>query len=103
MFPPSSVLSLSEDQFKALSMAEEQVKSSQMTSQLDSLKALVRAVIQAGDDALAKGDAAGARKYFTSVEQCGTALDSTNNLKLAQLVGQAFEKRAQSELAKIGH
>ena len=54
------------------------------------------------DDAVAKGDTTQARKCFTTVQQCGEALDSTNCPRLAQFVGQAFKKSAQSELAKIG-
>lgn len=102
LFPTNSVLSLSEDQFDALSGSEAQAKSGQMMSQLDLLKQVAAAVVQAGQDAAAKGDTAQARKYFTSLEQCGAALDGTNCLKLVQLVGQGFEKRAKAESAKLG-
>ncbi len=102
LFAPDSALSLSEDQFNAFSDAENKVKSAELLSQLDSLKQLARAVIQTGDDAAAKGDTAQARKCFTSLEQCGAALNTTNDSRLVQLVGQAFQKRAKSELAKIG-
>lgn len=102
LFPAGSVLNLSEDQFKALSVTEEQAKSSEMTSQLGSLKQLAAAVVQAGEAAAAKGDTTQARKYFTALQQCGVALDSSNCLKLVQLVGQGFEKRAQAELTKLG-
>jgi hypothetical protein len=102
LFASDSALSLSENQLDALPLAELQAKSGEVVSQLDSLKGLARAVIQAGDDAVAKGDTTQARKCFTAVQQCGEALDSTNCLRLAQFVGQALKKRAQSELAKIG-
>lgn len=101
LFPAGSVLSLSEDQFKALSVTEEQAKSSEMTSQLGSLKQLAVAIVQAGEVAAAQGDTTQARKYFTALQQCGAALDSPNCLKLVQLVGQGFEKRAQAELGKL--
>jgi len=101
LFAPDSVLSLSEGQFNAFSDAENQVKSAELISQLDSLKQLARAVVQTGNDAAAKGDTAHARKCFTSLEQCGAALDSSS-LRLVKLVGQAFQKLAKSELAKIG-
>ncbi len=48
------------------------------------------------------GVAAEARKYFTSLKQCGAALDSPDSLTLAQLVGQGLKKRADMELAKLG-
>jgi hypothetical protein len=102
LFATNSALSLNEDQFNAFSDAENQTKSAKLLSQLDSLKQLARAVIQTGDDAADKGDTAQARKCFTSLEQCGAALNTTNSSRFVQLVGQAFQKRAKSELAKIG-
>jgi hypothetical protein len=101
LFAANSTLSLTEDQFKALSDAERQAKSADMMSQLDSVKKLAAAVAQAGRDASAKGDPAQARKYFTSLKQCGTALDSPDCLSLVQLVGKAFKRMADTELAKI--
>jgi hypothetical protein len=101
LFASDSTLSLSEDQFKALSDAERQAKSGEMMSQLDSLKKLAAAVAQAGRDAASKGDTAQARKQFTSLRQCGTALDSPDCLSLVQLVGKAFKKTGDTELAKI--
>lgn len=102
LFPSSSTLSLKEEQFKALSNADRQAKSGEMMSQLDSLKHLAAAVTQAGRDAASKGDAAQARKYFTSVKRCGTALDSPDCLSIAQLVGQALKNMADTELGKLG-
>jgi hypothetical protein len=102
LFASDSALSLSENQLDALPLAELQAKSGEVVTQLDSLKGLAGAVIQAGDDAVAKGDTTQARKCFTALQQCGEALDSTNCPRLAQFVGQALKKRAQSELAKIG-
>ena len=101
LFAASSTLSLTEDQFKALSNPERQAKSAEMMSQLDSVKKLAAAVAQAGRDAASKGDTAQARKHFTSLKQCGTALDSPDCLSLVQLVGKAFKKMADTELAKI--
>jgi len=101
LFASGSTLSLSEDQFKALSDADRQAKSSEMLRQISSLKQLAAAVAQAGRDAASKGDAAQARKSFTSLKQCGMALDSPDNLLIVQLVGQAFKKMADTELAKV--
>jgi hypothetical protein len=102
LFAANSTLSLSEDQFKALSNADRQAQSGEMMSQLDSLKKLAAAVAQAGRDAASKGDGAQARKYFTSLKQCGTALDHADRLRMVQLVGQALKKMADAELAKVG-
>jgi predicted small lipoprotein YifL len=102
LFAAGSILNLSESQFKALSDAEREAKSKDMFSQLDSLKQLARAVVQSGHDAVSKGNTAQARKCFTSLKQCGTALESPDCLLLVQLVGKAFVKMSDTELAKIG-
>lgn len=102
LFAPGSGLSLSEDQFKRLSATERQAASVELQSQLDTLKQLTAAVAQAGRDAAAKGDKAQAQKYFTSLQQCGTALQSPDCLILVQLVGKAVKKVGDSELAKVG-
>ena len=72
----------------------------EMMSQLDSVKKLAAAVAQAGRDAASKGDTAQARKYFTSLKQCGTALDSPDCLSLVQLVGKAFKKMARYRIGE---
>jgi len=102
LFPPNSPLSLSEDQFKALSNGERQSKSAEMMPQVDSLKRLAAAVAQAGREAASKGDTVLARKHFNSLKQCGAALNSPDGLRLVQLVGQGLQKLADAELAKIG-
>jgi major membrane immunogen (membrane-anchored lipoprotein) len=95
LFASGSTLSLSEGQFKALSNNDRQAKSSEMESQLHSLKELAAAVAQTGRDAASKGDAAQARKCVTSLKQCGTALDSPDSLLIVQLVGKADEEEAK--------
>jgi len=102
LFAADSPLSLSEKQFVALSDADRQVKSATMMPQLDSIKQLAAAVIQTGTDAAAKGDTAQARKCFTALKQCGTALSGPDSLAMVQLVGKALTKKADAELAKIG-
>ena len=101
-FAVGSALSLSEAQFKALSDADRQAKSTEMTTQLGLLKQLAAAVAQAGLDAASNGDASQARKDFTSLKQFGAALESSDSLLLVQLVGKGIEKRGDTELAKIG-
>ena len=104
LFAPDSTLSLSEEEFQALSNTDRQARSREMMSQLDVFKKLAAAVAQAGRDAASKGDAAQARKYFTSLKRCGMALDQPGclRLRLLQLVGQALGKMADAELAKVG-
>jgi len=102
LFAADSPLNLSEDQFKALSAADQQAKSSELTKQLASMKQLALAVAQAGRDAVTKGDTTVAQKYFASLKQCGTALSGPDYSALVQLVGKAFIKMADAESAKIG-
>jgi hypothetical protein len=104
LFAPGSTLSLSEEEFQALSNADRQARSGEMMSELGVFKKLAAAVADAGRDAASKGDTAQARKYFTSLKQCGVALDQPGclRLRIVQLVGQALEKTADSELARLG-
>ena len=102
LFASDSTLSLSEDQFKGLSAAERESRSTELTSQVEAFRKLASAVADAGRDAAAKGDTALARKYFTSLQQCGTALQSSNCLAIIQLVGKAIKRTGDTELAKIG-
>jgi hypothetical protein len=102
LFAAGSSLNLSESQFKALSDTEREAKSKDMMAQIASLKQMAQAVMQAGEDAAAKGDTTQARKCFTSIKQCGTALESPDCMLLVQLVGKAFEQMGISRLAKIG-
>ena len=102
LFAADSPLNLSESQFMALSVAEREAKSKDMLAQISSLKQMAQAVVQAGHDAVSKGDAAQARKCFTSLKQCGTVLESPDCMQLVQQVGKAFEKMSDTELTKIG-
>ena len=102
LFVADSPLNLSENQFKALSVADQQARSNEMLKQIASLKQLAAAVAQAGRDAVAKGDTALAQKYIASLKQCGTALSGPDYTALLQLVGKAFNTMADTESAKIG-
>jgi major membrane immunogen (membrane-anchored lipoprotein) len=102
LFASGSTLNLSEDQFKSLSDAERQMKSSELSAQFNSLRELTAVVLQAGHDAASKGDTAQARKCFTSLKQCGTVLGGSDHLQLVQLFGQSLKQKAEAELAKIG-
>ena len=104
LFAPGSALSLSEEEYRALSSSDRQARSGEMIAQLDLLKKLAAAVAQAGRDAAANGDTAQAREYFTSLRRCGVVLDQPGclRLRMVQLVGEALEKMADAELAKLG-
>ena len=101
LFETGSTLSLNEEQFMALPEAERKARSEEMLSQLRLLKQLGSAVAQAGRDAASKGDTVQARKYFTSLKEFGTALNSPDCMRIVQLVGQAIQKMGDTELAKI--
>jgi hypothetical protein len=101
-FAAGSALGLSEDQFKSLSEADRQARSTEMMPQLDSFKQLAAAVAQAGREAAAKGDKDQARKCFAAVKDSGTALDRPDCLSIVQLVGKSLKKMADAELAKNG-
>ncbi|MEY2409241.1 MAG: hypothetical protein QOF48_1911 [Verrucomicrobiota bacterium] len=102
LFAPESVLGLSEPQFVALRSSDRQVKTDELFVQLDALKRLASEVAQAGRDAAAGGDMAAAQKHFWALKQFGTNLDTTNNLRVVQLVGQAMTRIADAEMGKVG-
>jgi hypothetical protein len=100
LFPAGSVLNLTETQFASLPAGDRDVKAQETLTQLSALKELAAAVDKAGLDALARKDNSQARKYFTSLKQCGEACNAGDSLKMLQLVGQALTKRADAGLAK---
>jgi hypothetical protein len=102
LFAAGSILSLSESDYVALSDSARQNTSAEMIGRLNSLKQMAAAVSQGGRDAAAKGDTAEVRKYFTSLKDCGTALAGPQSLSLVQIVGRAFEKMGDSDLAGVG-
>ena len=82
LFPGSSPLSWSEEQFKQLPASDRDAKFQQINSETGTLKQLTAAVVQAGLDAAARNDKAQARKHFTSLQQFGEVLDSPDSLGL---------------------
>jgi hypothetical protein len=101
LFARGSVMSLSEEQFKKLPAAQRDAKAAEVQAQLAALRKLAGAVTQAGRDAAAKQDLDGARKYFTALQQCGQALDAQDAMLIVKLVGQALQKMAVAEQAKL--
>jgi hypothetical protein len=102
LFASGSILSLSEDQLRALSAADRKAKADEMLPQLLTFRDLAEAVEQAGKDAASKGDIAQARKYFVSLKQCGTALDSPDYTFMLRQVGQAIQGLSDKDLAQTG-
>ena len=102
LFAPGSTLSLSEGQFMLLPSSERNLKANDAIKQVGDLKQLAQAVVQAGRDAAEKKDSAQARKYFTSVKQCGEALDGPDSLLLVGQIGKFMKRTAGEELAKLG-
>lgn len=101
LFAPGSLLALSEDQFKQLSAGERQSKSAEIVSAAGELKQLAAAVADRARQAAANKDLPQTRKLFSSVKQCGEALDGPQSLTIVRLVGQAFKKMADTELSKL--
>ena len=101
LFAPDSPLALSEEQFKQLPAGELQAKSVEIMSRNGELKQLASAVAERGREAAAKKDVAQARKLFSSVKQCGEALDSPQSLAIVRLVAQALKKMADTELSRL--
>ncbi len=102
-FPPGMTLSMTEAQFAALSDADRQLRFGELTAQLDLVKHLAASVSQAGRDAAAKGDSEQAKKFLTSLQNCGAALDTPERLKLVRMVGKTMKEMGSNELAKIAH
>ena len=102
LFDSSSPLGWSEDRFHALPPEDRAAAAQQIGDQLGTLKRLLAAVTNAGRDAEAKSDVATARQCFTSLKQCGAALDRPEFSDLVKLVGQKVEKNADAELTKLG-
>jgi hypothetical protein len=102
LFDSNSPLSWSENKFRALPPDDRASAAQQISDQLGTLKRLLAAVTQTGRDAAAKQDISTARQCFTSLKQCGAALDSPESSDIVKLVGQKVEKNADAELAKLG-
>jgi hypothetical protein len=105
LFSSNSILNLSEDQFRAkatgLDPNRSQALGTNMFAELNAFRKVTAAVTQAGTNAAALKDFPAARRHFVAVQRCGEALDSTNSLKIVQMVGSAIKKRAEKELQKL--
>jgi hypothetical protein len=102
LFTPGSPLNLSEKQFGSLPAADRGTKAQEISTELGVLKHLLAAVTKAGLDAAAKQDVSTVRKDFTSLKQCGEALDRPDSLAIVKLVGHKLKENAEVELAKLG-
>jgi hypothetical protein len=101
LFAADSPLNLSEDQFVSLSQSERSSKTGELLSQVPRLKELYREVVKAGRNAVAKGDAAEARRDFIALKRCGEALDSQDFTLLVRQLAQPFKRTADAELTKL--
>jgi hypothetical protein len=101
LFAPNSVLGLSETQFQAIPNSSRQAKQQELLSQVPILKQIGVAVLTAGKDAAAKKDFASAKKYFTSLQQCGEVLSGPDFTALVQQIGKFIKKMADEESAKL--
>lgn len=101
LFEPGAAMSLSEEQFQKLSVAEIDAKMKEVLPQINTLRQIAQGVMEAGKEAAKLGDRAKAKKHFTAVKQCGEAIEKDNTLKIVQLVGKAIAKMADAELAKV--
>ena len=102
MFAPGSPLNLTEGQFQLLTASERNAKMKDVTAQVNLLRQLALAVIQAGQDAAGKKDSVQARKHFTSVKEYGAALGSADTLLLVKIIGRSLKEQADKELSKLG-
>jgi hypothetical protein len=100
IFPSGMVLSLTETQFKALSANDRQLKNTELNTQVDLMRQLASAVASAGENALAKGDDARARKCFTALGKFGMALDAPDAQPLLRQVGTVSKNMAKKGLSK---
>ncbi len=98
LFASYRALSMTEEQFVALSGAEREARSKEVIKEVASFKKLVATVFEAGHEAAAKRDDAQARKIFTSLKLCGAALDNPDCLRLLQIVGKHLKEKADSAL-----
>lgn len=102
LFDSYRALSLSEDQFVALPQADREAHSKEIMAQMKSFRKLLAAVSKAGHDAAAKGNVAQAREIFTSLKQCGSALDSRDCLQSLQNFGKHLKNKADAALHSLG-
>jgi hypothetical protein len=102
LFASNSALRLSETAFLEFPAAEREQRIAEVQPKLAELKHLASAVVESGRAAAARNEADLARKHFVALQQFGAALDTTNSLRLVNLVGQALQKLADRELANAG-
>ncbi len=101
LFDTGNVLDYSEAQFIAIPAAAKDSMSKEMLDDLQTIKAICRAVNTKGNDALAKGDQGTAERCFNQLKQCGAAFDRPESLIMLKLVGQAINKLSTNSLAKL--
>ena len=87
------VLSITEARYSAL-RTDERARADRSVA---TLKELVRAVLQRGDEAEAHGDATLAKKHYASVRAAGKRFSQDGGLAALKMLGQAIEKKAKTK------
>ena len=100
-FAPGSPLSLRESDLPAMSATDRERRVGEAMVQLRDLKQLAAAVREKGTMAAAT-DPALARRCFAKLEECGTALDQPEALKILQLMAQVVRKMGSPEAVPSG-
>jgi len=112
IFAADSILSLTENEYLAQVRPspgrgvtrEVEAKEAQLIRELNALKGLTAAVLQAGSEAAATNNAAVARQHFDALLRFGKALDQPDRLSLLRLEGRAIQKKAEAAAPrKISH
>ena len=101
IFPAGMALSLTDGQINGLSEPDRQLRTGEMLGQMELIRQLAQAVAGAGREAIAKGDAARARKCYTALKQFGAALDSPGGQQVVRATGRASVSMANTGLAKL--
>ena len=95
------MLTMSEQQFAALSQ-EQRDQMSRLAEQLSqTLRDMARAVVASANSFIASGNAVGAKARLDAVQQFGQALAAPERLQIVQLVGKATIQLAQEKMSSI--
>lgn len=92
---------LTEQQFIALPVAEQNTRRGEMVATFETLRDLVRAMERRARDAAAAGDRASAEALYRAMKAVGSANMGPEVTKLAEITGKSFVKWADQGLAEL--
>jgi hypothetical protein len=95
------VLSMTEQQFAALSQAQRDQMNQQVQQLSQTFRDIGKAVVASADSFIASKNRAGARARLEAAQQFGQALAAPERLAIIQLVGKAIMSLAQEKLSNI--